>query len=562
MNLTLSKKSAVTKDEKSSRDVKGFFQKLARGLMLPISLLPMAGLALGVGASIVNNTDAGTFWNYFGMFFQQSGDVIFGNLPLLFGVSIAITFTEDSGAAGITAVAAWLVFNGAQKALIDTGLNADFALHLSYAEVLSVQGDANFAALPSDLQTAVNDAVNASSDLSLAIDNADASVYQAALSGLATQVSGDALTQNTTYFNSEGDASYKIVIFGQSMMFTTSQFTQNDGILSLNTSVFGGLVVGGTVAVAFNKWNEKQMPPVVGFWSGTRFVLSAAFVLMLPLALLTLLIWPWIGLGLYWLGIGIGSIPYGFDSFLFGFIERSLIPFGLHHVFYTPLWYTQAGGQIDPNQAIDSIAAVNFINANGGMVGTGAPVTESTTLGQALGLATDPFGQYEIAQGDQNMWFFMNDNANDWFQAGYANDYLNVNPGQYMQGKYAFMIFGLPAAGAAMTITNHGHRHHHNDQHPEHPRHHRDHEDDDDWLAHFDQPFLMPSHICIKQDFLFFPFGIPTRREDYLPRSSRKKKDKRKVLRREYCEGNWILIEISVHELSHYVHLGHDEDFF
>ena len=89
-----------------------------------------------------------------------------------------------------------------------------------------------------------------------------------------------------------------------------------------------------------------------------------------------------------------------------------------------------------------------------------------------------------------------------------------------------------------------------------------DHEDDDNWLAHFDQPFLMPSHICIKQDFLFFPFGIPTSREDYLSRSSRKKKDKRKVLRREYCDGNWILIEVSVHELSHYVHLGHDEDFF
>ena len=89
-----------------------------------------------------------------------------------------------------------------------------------------------------------------------------------------------------------------------------------------------------------------------------------------------------------------------------------------------------------------------------------------------------------------------------------------------------------------------------------------DHEDKDDWLAHFDQPFLMPSHICIKQDFLFFPFGIPTRREDYLPRSSRKKNHKRKVLRRQFCKGNWILIEVSVHELSHYVHLGHDEDFF
>ena len=89
-----------------------------------------------------------------------------------------------------------------------------------------------------------------------------------------------------------------------------------------------------------------------------------------------------------------------------------------------------------------------------------------------------------------------------------------------------------------------------------------DHEDKDDWLAHFDQPFLMPSHICIKQDFLFFPFGIPTRREYYVPRSSRKKNDERPVLRREYCKGNWILIEITVHELSHYVHLGHDEDFF
>ena len=85
-----------------------------------------------------------------------------------------------------------------------------------------------------------------------------------------------------------------------------------------------------------------------------------------------------------------------------------------------------------------------------------------------------------------------------------------------------------------------------------------DHEDKDDWLAHFDQPFLMPSHICIKQDFLFFPFGIPTSRKDYSHVPERKKK----VLRRKFCKGNWIVIEVSVHELSHYVHLGHDEDFF
>ena len=85
-----------------------------------------------------------------------------------------------------------------------------------------------------------------------------------------------------------------------------------------------------------------------------------------------------------------------------------------------------------------------------------------------------------------------------------------------------------------------------------------DHEDDDNWLAHFDQPFLMPSHICIKQDFLFFPFGIPTSRKDYSHVPERKKK----VLRRKFCKGNWIVIEVSVHEISHYVHLGHGEDFF
>ena len=77
-------------------------------------------------------------------------------------------------------------------------------------------------------------------------------------------------------------------------------------------------------------------------------------------------------------------------------------------------------------------------------------------------------------------------------------------------------------------------------------------DDDDNWLAHFDDRQLHVPHICIKQDFLFFPFGIPTRKNN----------DKRKVLDREFCEGNWILIEVLVHELCHYIQLGHDEDFF
>ena len=78
-------------------------------------------------------------------------------------------------------------------------------------------------------------------------------------------------------------------------------------------------------------------------------------------------------------------------------------------------------------------------------------------------------------------------------------------------------------------------------------------DDDRDWVAHFDHPFLMTPHICIKQDFLFFPFDVPTRKKKYQGKAAPYWK---------YCIGNWILIEATVHELSHYVHIGHGKDFF
>ena len=78
-------------------------------------------------------------------------------------------------------------------------------------------------------------------------------------------------------------------------------------------------------------------------------------------------------------------------------------------------------------------------------------------------------------------------------------------------------------------------------------------DDNKNWVAHFDHPFLTTPHICIKQDFLFFPFDIPTR----------KKKDQGKAAPRwKYCNGNWILIEATVHEISHYVQIGHGKNFF
>ena len=76
--------------------------------------------------------------------------------------------------------------------------------------------------------------------------------------------------------------------------------------------------------------------------------------------------------------------------------------------------------------------------------------------------------------------------------------------------------------------------------------------DNGSWIAHFDHPFAVTPHICIKQYFLFFPFDTPT----YQAIGP----DKTKHL--QYLSGNWILIEVMCHELSHYLQLGHGKDFF
>ena len=78
-------------------------------------------------------------------------------------------------------------------------------------------------------------------------------------------------------------------------------------------------------------------------------------------------------------------------------------------------------------------------------------------------------------------------------------------------------------------------------------------EDTEGWIAHFDQPFLMPPHVCLKQDFLFFPLTIPTWEDD--PDNVPKK-------RMQWILGNWSIIEIMCHELTHPTQLGHGKKFF
>ena len=404
LNNLKNKFSSFWNKRKGSGNSREFIGKLSRGLMLPISLLPVAGLFLGIGAAIVNGSNGNEGLELFGKFLQLPGDAIFGALPVLFAIAIAITFTRDAGTAGLSALVAFLAFGGIQQALIQpvfdvAGNTIGYDLLFYAGDMWSLAGDSKF--------------------------------------GLDTSLFGSVL-----------------------------------GWIQLSTSVFGGFIVGFTVAFLYNKFKDIQLPPIIGFFSGVRFIPLVTFMAFIPITLLVLIIWPLVGTLFGLIGGALGSGMYGFQSFIFGFIERALVPFGLHHAFYSPLWYSNIGGELNLND----LAIVNgqFVSlAVGGASATWLEIVKHFNIDYDINSTS-------IA-GDQVMWAFVNSNlaGKTVYQLGTSNTLIvqfsdltttvyqeallklnglnnvlskGVNIGQYMQGKYPFMMFGLPAAGVAMVM--------------------------------------------------------------------------------------------------------------
>jgi PTS system glucose-specific IIC component len=96
---------------------KEIIAKLSRGLMLPIAMLPIAGLALGIGTTIYSQSHS-DIGQMIGNIIMMPGSIIFSILPLLFCVAIAITFTGDAGTAGLSGLVGYAVFAVFQTALI------------------------------------------------------------------------------------------------------------------------------------------------------------------------------------------------------------------------------------------------------------------------------------------------------------------------------------------------------------------------------------------------------------------------------------------------------------
>lgn len=172
------------------------------------------------------------------------------------------------------------------------------------------------------------------------------------------------------------------------------------GIDSLEMGVFGGIIVGLGVAYLHNKFYKIKLPNVISFFGGIRFIPIISSITYIFVGVLMFFLWPYVQSGMYSLGTLVTNSKYA-GTFIYGIIERALIPFGLHHIFYAPFWYTNLGG------------------------------------------ATLIDGHY--ITGAQNIFFA------ELASPNVTN--FSVDATRFMTGKFPFMIFGLPAAALAMYNT-------------------------------------------------------------------------------------------------------------
>lgn len=293
----------------------GVLQRVGRSFMLPIAILPVAGLFLGIGGSLTNETmleayglmglmGPGTFANAILQVLNSAGSVVFNNLPIIFAMGVAIGMAKQEKE--VAALASAIAF---------------FIMHATIGAMIGAFGAPDLAGATADVL----------------------------------------------------------------------------GMTSLQMGVFGGILVGLGTAALHNRFYKIQLPQVLSFFSGTRFVpiISSAVYLLVGIAMYY--IWPTIQIGINALGGFVLASGYA-GTWLYGFIERALIPFGLHHVFYIPFWQTAVGG--------------------------------TAVVG----------GQ--LVEGAQNIFFAE--------LATPGITHFSVSATRFMTGKFPLMIFGLPGAAFAM----------------------------------------------------------------------------------------------------------------
>ena len=248
-------------------------QTIGRSFFLPISILPVAGLLLGIGASFSNLATvqqyglesimgSGTLLNHTFLLMSAVGSVIFANLPLLFALAVAMGMAKEEKAVAVLSSALSFI-----------------VLHKTIYELLVFSGQI----LPSG------------------------------------ELSPDVIAGT----------------IGSTL-----------GIQTLEMGIFGGILVGLMVALLHNKFYKIELPAVFSFFGGVRFVPIICTLAAIVLGVVCYLVWPPVQRLILASGnLVVKSGLYG--TFIFGFMERALIPFGLHHVFYMPFWQSALGGAMN-----------------------------------------------------------------------------------------------------------------------------------------------------------------------------------------------------------------------
>ena len=292
-------------------------QRIGQSFMLPIALLPIAGIFLGIGSSLTNTNmlaayhlkglmGPGTAPYILFSLLNSAGSIIFDNLPILFAVGVAIGMARTEKATAAL-----------------SGIVAFFVMHSTIGSLITYTG--------------------------------------------------------------------------RSHSFLTGATTEIVGITSLQMGVFGGIIVGLGVAALHNRFYKIELPRVFSFFGGTHFIPIISAITYVGIGILMFYIWPPIQILINDAGKLVLMSGYG-GTFVYGLLERTLIPFGLHHVFYMPFWQTAVGGR-------------ELVNG-------------------------------QLIEGAQNIFF-----------AELANpdtSHFSVAATRFMSGKFPLMMFGLPGAALAM----------------------------------------------------------------------------------------------------------------
>ena len=321
-------------------DTFGGLQKIGKALMLPVSVLPVAGILLGVGASIAREADA-PWLAEIGRIMSASGDAIFMILPLIFAIGVVLGFTKNDGVAAMAATVGYFVLLAALGVigLLFIGWTAP-------VQPLALTGD-NAKSVYVEYDTA--------RDRFVCLDKDGRTIEKLR----ASEIKGTALTCDGVSVpfvlqagqGEEGAIALYDADKGELVAFPPAQsraeIKKIFGIESIDTGVFGGILIGLLSAFLFNKYYRISLPAYLGFFAGKRFVPIVVSFAAIGLAAILAVIWPPIGVAIRDFG---DWAAYGNPAAavtIYGIVERMLLPFGLHHIWNVPFFF-EVGTYINP----------------------------------------------------------------------------------------------------------------------------------------------------------------------------------------------------------------------